>query len=214
MIKILLVRHGDTEADVSRYWGHSDVPLNADGRRQAEKLRDRLSAEKIEAIYSSDLKRAMDTAAVIAAARQPAVVSCPQLREIDFGQCEGLTFDEVKERYPSTESIWTEGGRYTCFPGGESMQALVERVAAFAGRLRGEPCGTALVIAHGGSLRVLICCLTGLEMSSWRRICIDRASLSIIDLDDRHGALRLLNDVSHLRETASTGERPGTMEKS
>ena len=74
----------------------------------------------------------------------------------------------------------------------------------FAGRLRRHPGRTVLVVAHGGSLRVLVCCLTGQDVSAWRQLQVDRASLSVIDLRDHGGVVRVLNDVSHLGEE---GER-------
>jgi broad specificity phosphatase PhoE len=125
------------------------------------------------------------------------VVPCAELREINFGQCEGLTFDEMKERYPETEGIWNTDGQHIRFPDGESVLALTERVTTFAERLRCESYRTALVVAHGGSLRVLICCLAGLEISAWREMRIERASLSVIGMQGRSGRLLLLNNVSH-----------------
>jgi broad specificity phosphatase PhoE len=203
--RVLLVRHGDIAADMNRYWGQTDVPLNVHGLAQAEKVGKRLAGEDIGVIYSSDLKRALDAATVIAESHHLSVVPCPELREIGFGQCEGLTFDEMRKRYPSTESIWTADGREVSFPGGESVLALTERLTTFAERLRCESCGTALVVAHAGSLRVLVCCLAGLELSAWREMHIERASLSIVEIKDRHGTLQLLNDVSHLQEGCGIG---------
>jgi broad specificity phosphatase PhoE len=198
--RVLLVRHGDIAADMNRYWGQTDVPLSVHGLVQAERVGKRLAGEDIGVIYSSDLNRALDAATVVAGHHHVPVVPCPELREIDFGECEGLTFDEMKDRYPQTEGIWTAGGEGVSFPGGESVLALTERLTTFAERLRCESYGTALVVAHGGSLRVLVCCLAGLELSAWREMHIERASLSIVEINDRHGTLQLLNDVSHLQE--------------
>ena len=197
MKRVLFVRHGDIAADMSRYWGHTDVPLSNTGIRQAEELAHRLASEPIDLVYSSDLRRATDTASIVAGSHRLPVVSCPELREIDFGQCEGLTFDEMKERHPETEGIWSVDGQGTRFPGGESVLALTERVTTFAERLRCESYGTALVVAHGGSLRVLVCCLAGLDLLAWRDMHIERASLSIIEMQGRVGRVLLFNDVSH-----------------
>jgi broad specificity phosphatase PhoE len=196
--RAILVRHGDIAADMSRYWGHTDVALSGAGRAQAQRLRDRLASEEIDGVYSSDLRRALDTAAIIAGRLHAPVLRCAELREIGFGQCEGLTFDEMTMRFPSTNRIWTADDHQASFPGGESLSALAERVAAFAGSLRQRSGNAALVVAHGGSLRVLICCLTGLDLSAWRQLHIDRASLSVIELHDHGGKVMVLNDVSHL----------------
>ena len=198
MKRVLFVRHGDIAADMSRYWGHTDVPLSNTGIRQAEELAHRLAREPIDLVYSSDLRRATDTASIVAGGHRLPVVSCRELREIDFGQCEGLRFDEIKERHPGTEGVWSADGHGTRFPGGEGPLALTERVTTFAERLRRESYGTALVVAHGGSLRVLVCCLAGLDLSAWREMRIERASLSIVGMEGRGGKVLLLNDMSHL----------------
>jgi broad specificity phosphatase PhoE len=198
MNRVLLVRHGDIAADMSRYWGHTDVPLSDAGIRQAEQLAHRLAGEAIDLIHSSDLRRAMDTAAIIAGRHHMSVVPCPELREINFGQCEGLTFDEMKDRCPETEGIWTAGGEDICFAGGESVRTVAGRVGVFAGSLCRESSGTGLVVAHGGSLRVLLCCLAGLDLSAWREMHIERASLSIVEIDSGGARVSLLNSVSHL----------------
>jgi len=198
--RVLLVRHGDIAADVSRYWGHTDVPLSVAGLRQAERLQRRLAREEIDAVYSSDLRRALDTATIIARRHHLSVVPCPELREIGFGRCEGLTFDEMRERYPESESIWTANDPGISFAGGESLRTLAERVETFAERLRRHSANTALVVSHGGPLRVLVCFLAGFDLSAWQRVRIERASLSIIEINDHHGTLQVLNDVSHLQE--------------
>lgn len=205
MKRVLLVRHGEIAADMSRYWGQTDVSLNDAGIRQAEELACRLGGEEIDAVYSSDLHRALDTATVIAKSRQLSVVTCPDLREISFGECEGLTFDEMRERYPETESIWTADDPGISFPRGESVSILAKRVGNFGERLRRVSANTALVVAHGGSLRVLVCCLTGLDLSNWQQVHIERASVSIIEMDALRGRVVLLNDVSHLHIRQAEG---------
>lgn len=192
------MRHGDIAGEMNRYWGQTDLALSAAGVAQAERLRHRLGSEKIEVVYSSDLRRALDTAAIIAGGLGIPVLGCPELREIGFGQCEGLTFDEMLARFPATNRIWTAGDHMASFPGGESLAALAERVEPFAGELRRHPGNAALVVAHGGSLGVLACWLTGLDLSDWGRFRVDRASLSIIELHGGGGKAMLINDVSHL----------------
>ena len=193
-----MVRHGDVEADMSRYWGRTDVPLSDAGIRQAKRLARRLAGEAFDLVYSSDLRRAVDTATTIVEHRRLSVVACPELREIDFGQCEGLTFDEMKDRFAVTEGIWNADGPEIRFPGGESIRTLAGRVGRFAERLHRETSRSALVVAHGGSLSVLVCCLTGLDLSVWREMRVERASLSTVEMDGSRAKVSLLNDVSHL----------------
>ncbi|HJW88528.1 MAG TPA: histidine phosphatase family protein, partial [Dehalococcoidia bacterium] len=96
-MRLYLARHGDTGA-IERYYGSTDIPLSPRGREQAERLRDRLSGERIALVYSSDLQRALHTARVVASPHGQEPLPCPELREVDFGEYEGLTFSEIAQR--------------------------------------------------------------------------------------------------------------------
>ena len=200
MSKLILVRHGDTELNsAERYWGHSDVELSPSGFRQAERLRDRLAAQKIDAIYSSDLQRASVTAEIIASRHQLAVTTFAELREINFGKLEGLTFDKINRLYPEVARLWVERSPKLKYPGGESFDEFNNRVSRFAGRLRKHvPEETILIVAHSGPLRLLVCQLLGIELWHWCQIRLDFASLSVLDTYPEEAILSLLNDVSHL----------------
>ncbi|MBA7711342.1 Phosphoserine phosphatase 1 [subsurface metagenome] len=202
MTRLLLVRHGETELNsAERYWGHSDVKLSALGIRQAEGLRDRLSAEQIDAIYSSDLKRALVTAKTIASGRQLAVITCAELREINFGKIEGLNFEEISQLFPEFAAKWRLQRDINLeFPGGESFNELNSRVSSFADRLRRHTDDeVVLVVAHAGVLRTLICQLMGIELRCIYQIRLDLASLSIVETYPQGAIVSLLNDTSHLR---------------
>ena len=96
MSRLLLVRHGDTKSNsAERFWGQTDVELSVTGIRQAEQLRDRLAPQRIDAICTSNLHRALVTAEIIASNHQLRTITCAELREINFGDIEGLTFKEV-----------------------------------------------------------------------------------------------------------------------
>ena len=200
MSKLLLVRHGDTELNsAERYWGSNDVRLSATGLRQAEKLRDRLAAERIDVIYSSDLSRASVTAETIASGRQLEVIICAELREIDFGKLEGLTFSEISQLYPEVTKLWIDWSLTLKFPGGESVDELNTRVSKFLGKLEKHALEeTILVVAHSAPLRLLVCHLLGIELQHWRQFRLDLASLSILDTYPQGAILSRLNDVSHL----------------
>ena len=183
MSRLLLVRHGDTELNsAERYWGHSDVRLSAAGLRQAEKLRERLAAEKIDIIYSSDLKRASVTAETIAARHQLPVIICAELREINFGQLEGLTFEEVSQLYPEVAKLWAERSPELKYPSGESLDEFSNRVSKFLSRLEKHSAEeTILIVAHSGVLRTLMCQLLGMELRYRWQLRLDLASLSILE---------------------------------
>lgn len=178
------------------------MPLSTGGIRQAEMLRQRVAKEKIVAVYSSDLSRALDTATIIAVPHGIPVVASQRLREMNFGQFEGMTFDEIKRRYPGAERFWSGANPESGFPGGESLKAMASRVERFVLRLsRHSPSDTVLVVAHGGSLRMLVCRMLGLHFSHWWRISVAHASLTILDSSPQGAVLRLLNDVSHLEQS-------------
>lgn len=201
MSKLLLARHGDTRLNSARMFvGHTDAELSVLGRRQVKRLRDRLTAERIDVIYSSDLKRAVATAETIASRHHLDVITCPELREINYGKVEGLTFEEIKRLYPDVAELCVEWNLQLEFPDGESFDEFKQRVSKFLDRLKQHtPEQTILIVAHGGPLRLMVCYLLGIELWHWRQIHIDLASLSIVDTYPEVAIISLLNDTSHLR---------------
>lgn len=186
-------------ANPPRYWGHSDVPLSAEGVHQAKRLGAHLAGEAIAAIYSSDLRRAIETAAAIAEPHRVALTPCSELREIDFGLCEGMTFDEIVTRYPGVKDVWAGLDIDLRFPEGESIGALAERTDRFIARfLKPWPAHNVLIVAHGGSLRVLMCRLLGMSLSSWWQVRVDLASVTVLETGPEGISLSLSNDLSHL----------------
>lgn len=200
MSRIFLVRHGETELNhAGRLQGHTDADLSALGYRQAEMLGDYLAAESIDTIYSSDLRRAAKTAEIIARQQQKPVITCPELREINYGKLEGLTFGEVERLYPSVAKLFLDKTARLEFPGGESADQFGQRVRRFLDRLKPQPEQTILIVAHGGPLRFLICSLLGIDPQHWRQIQLDLASVSVINTCPEIAVISRLNDISHLK---------------
>lgn len=201
MSRLLLVRHGETELNsAQRYWGRTDVKLSAAGLRQAGRLRDLLAAEKVDAVYASQLSRARVTAETIISRHSLEIVTCPELQEVNFGKLEGLTFAEVSQLYPEVTRLWIERDPGLRYPDGESIREFNRRVSRFVSRLeKHTPEETLLVVAHSGSLRVLICHLLGVEVEHWRQFRLDLASLSILETYPQGAIINQLNDVCHLR---------------
>jgi len=200
--RLLLVRHGDTEwSSARRFLGYSDIELNPTGLRQAERLRDRLATERINFVYSSDLRRASVTAEIIAAWHQLEVITCTELREIDYGKVEGLTFEEISRLYPEVAKLCISWSLELKFPDGESVDELNARVSKFMGRMKKHaPEQTILIVGHSAPLRLLVCHLMDMELKHWRQFRLDLASLTIVETYPQWGAiLSLLNDVSHLK---------------
>jgi probable phosphoglycerate mutase len=143
---ILLARHGETDWNrEGRFQGHADPPLNGLGRRQAGELATRLAATPFDAVYSSDLARARETAEILAASHGVPVVVDPGLREVDVGSWSGLTRAEIAERFPGADHH-----------DGETREQHLARVLAAVERIaRDHPGERILIVSHGGSLRAL-----------------------------------------------------------
>jgi len=145
------VRHGETDWNLTRrLQGHSDRPLNETGREQARGLVAELADEELEAVYSSDLLRAQETARIAAEARGLNVTALPELRERHFGSWEGLTDEEIHERFPEEVADGVLGD-------GESRDELDRRILRALSRIADEhPDATVLVVSHGGPLRSVL----------------------------------------------------------
>lgn len=200
MSRILLVRHGVTEFNAGdRFLGRTDVPLGEAGKKQAERLRNRLAPEKIDTIYVSTLSRARQTAEIVAAGHKVKITFSEELCECDFGDIEGLTFEEIKQLYPALAEELSQR-KTGAFPGGETIEQLNDRVQTFLQRLeKHKPEETLLIVAHGGPIRLIICNLLGLGIEHWVQIRVDHASLSIVETYPGTAILSLLNDISHLK---------------
>ncbi len=201
MPRLLLVRHGLTEYNTERrFLGHANVALNEAGRRQARRLRDHLLTEKIDAAYSSDLLRAMETAEIVLEGRGVDITPCAELRECDYGACEGLTFAEISERYPEVARRCVSFTMELEFPGGEAFTDFYSRTGQFLQRLEAHASDdTLLVSSHNGPIKFLLCHLLGISADHWWQLRVDNGSLSIVDLARRGAVLTRLNDVSHLQ---------------
>ncbi len=207
MTRLLLVRHGLTEYNVTRrFAGSSDVELSPLGCQQVTNLRQRLADQPVDCAYCSDLRRARATAELLLEGRRVPLTPSPDLREVDYGECEGLTFSEIKERFPAVAQGVYAPEQGLEFPGGESFAEMVERVTRFKDRLAQHgPNENILVVSHSGPLRSLICALLGISQGCWRQLRIDNASLSIVDTyPPRAAILSLLNGTSHLKGLAKS----------
>jgi broad specificity phosphatase PhoE len=198
--RLLLVRHGLTEFNEGRrFLGHSDIELSAAGYKQAEKLRDYLTDEKIDVVYSSGLKRAVETAEIILAERDLNIIVCPELQECNYGSCEGLTFGEINSRYPDVAAMCIDFSLELAFPEGECFTDFFERTSRFIERLNDHKLSeTILILSHNGPLKILLCRLLGIDDNHWWQFRVSTASLSIMEISPRGAILTRLNDVSFL----------------
>ncbi|ABO50429.1 phosphoglycerate mutase [Desulforamulus reducens MI-1] len=204
--RMYLVRHGETQWNADgRFQGHSDVPLSVLGRSQVETLTTKLSQLKIDAFYSSDLSRAMETAEILAKKHQCQIYYLPDLREINFGEWEGLTFEEIAQNYGELSSQWWANPFTTQIPSGESLQDVAERCAKAVHEIIDRHAGkTVVVAAHGGVIRMIVAHALGMDFQHYWKLRLDNVSLTIVEYHGYEKAiLELYNDTCHLKNTPS-----------
>jgi probable phosphoglycerate mutase len=175
------IRHGETQWNVDRrIQGHTDVPLSAMGREQAEELADRLMALPIGAIWSSDLRRALETARPLAARLGLEVSVTAALRERNFGDDEGKIDDEVWPRHPSEH--WADPD--TAHPNGETRRDVWNRVASFLDALLEHPPAEEIaLVTHGGPIRLGVAYLQRREIDAIDRQTIANVSVTTVEVD-------------------------------
>jgi broad specificity phosphatase PhoE len=156
---VLLVRHGETEDNRPplRFQGWRDTPLNDRGRAQARQLAVALDGRGIASIWSSDLSRARETAETVAETLRLPVCLDARLREGYRGRWEGRLFEDVARDEPELFAQWERAGRGWRFPEGEALQDQLDRVSACVDEVRATARLPALVVCHGGSVRVMLC---------------------------------------------------------
>lgn len=193
MTKLLLVRHGETDWNREGRWqGGSDTSLNDLGREQAQTLAAELDGD-IDAIYSSDLARARETAEIIAAKVGREVRLDPRLRERGFGAWEGLTGPEIEERFGEALRLWRAGDGAGA-EDAESFEQFSERVNDFVSDIvQAHPGEQVLVVSHGGSIRVIHAAATGLDYIRDHREIPSVANCAVARYEAKNGKLTPLD---------------------
>ena len=204
--RVFMVRHGATVLSAEdRFAGVTNVELSDEGREQARGLSERLSAEKIAAVYASPLGRTVETARILAAPHNLPVQRCDGFREISHGHWEGMKRREVEEKFPEEMAAW-EKDPYTFAPaGGESGLAVTARaLPALIDLVRKHPGEHILIVSHKATIRLLLSSLLGFDPRRYRDNLDQKpAALNIVDFRDPIRArLTLFNDTSHYDKTA------------
>jgi broad specificity phosphatase PhoE len=191
------VRHGRTEWNAARrFQGQSDIPLSEEGRAQARATAAALTGVPLDALVSSDLSRALDTARAIGADRALEVVPDPRLREFAFGEWEGLTWDQIVARFPVAHDMAFSSVRAYRPTGGERFDEVRERVGAVLDAYR-DRAGTVAFVTHAGALHALLDILVGREVDL-SAVRLTPASITRIAMDSPRPRLMSLDDVRHL----------------
>jgi broad specificity phosphatase PhoE len=207
-MRLILVRHGETPWNVTlQYQGQANVPLNERGCTQARLGAERLRHAGAIALYSSDLARAYETAEIIGAALDLAPQPTPDLREIDVGQWEGLTPEELYRRFPDHMREYERDPARTVRLGGESYAQLQQRALRWLDTITNthQPGDTIIAVSHGGTIRALLCHVIGLDLINFGRIWLDNGSFTELQFGRNGWRLLRLNDAAHLEGLVAEG---------
>lgn len=206
MTEVLLIRHGETAWNaVKRLQGHLDVPLNAKGEQQAAALGHALRAEPLDAVFSSDLQRALHTAQALAAPRGMQVQIDPGLRERCYGAFEGMMYADIGQRYPEAYAAWQARDIDARFPQGvhvaETLREFSQRVIHVMARILEQGCYRKVaLVTHGGVLECAYRAAQGVGFSHPRDFDILNASVNRLQWTGNGLKLLQWGDVSHLKD--------------
>ena len=200
--ELIVVRHGETVWNVAgRQQGQMDSDLSPLGERQAEAIAESLASQSFDALYSSDLGRAYKTAEHIASRTGHKILPDARLRERHLGVFQGLTFAEVKQRYPDEYARYRAGDPEYVIPSGESARQRFERAVQCAQEIAGGHVGLRVVIVtHGGILDAFFRHAIDLSLSAPRRFKLFNASISTFFVEDGEWMLGTWGDIQHLRD--------------
>jgi broad specificity phosphatase PhoE len=207
----VLIRHGQSTWNREhRIQGQLDPPLSNEGRHQAELVGRRLSGRSFAGFYSSDLKRALETAELIGTAIGARPQPETSLREIFLGDWEGLRTEEIAERFPEAWARWVEEPDWDVVPSGEGAALFDARVAgALDDIFRRHAHGDVLVVTHGGVIQVALHRIVGRPPQGLFPFKIQNASISLIEKRERRMVIGGVNDIGHLETALVTDVGPG-----
>lgn len=194
MTRLIFVRHGESAANrVRRFAGHTDAPLTDHGHAQAAAAAEYLSRFRIDIAYASDLRRAYDTAATIAARQGLNVIPEGGFREIFAGEWEGRLFTDLEREYEKEYRLWRSDIGYSRATGGESVVELGRRVSATVARVLKEHEGkTILIGTHATPIRVMACLWHGIPFEAAAQIpWAQNASTTVVEYDGERSRLLL-----------------------
>jgi len=200
MTKVILVRHGQTLWNLTmKYQGHSNIELIEKGVQQAELVAQSLSDEDISAVYASDLDRALKTAECIAEKHNLQVTAIPGLREINYGEWEGLTRDKINNRWSGAISNLLTYPDEVQFPGGETFREVKERASTALKKLvAGHPNQTIIVVSHGVTICTILCAILNIHLNHLWKIKQDNTAINVLEYYDEKVIVSLVNGVYHL----------------
>ena len=200
MTEIILARHGETAWNVGEIFrGRIDVELNETGLKQAELLAEYLSHLKLEAIYSSPLKRALKTAETIAGYHELDVEIAPGLVDFDYGDWQGLPHQEVKDKYGELYREWANRPERVKIPSGESLEDVRVRALEVVNQTVARHQGTVVLVSHRVVNKILICALLGLDNAHFWNIRQETCGITTFTRENDQFILTEHNNTAYLK---------------
>ncbi len=198
----ILIRHGQTDWNqTERFRGHADIPLNQTGLLQAQKIATRLAGEPIDALYSSPLRRSLQTAEPISELRHLPIQKQDGLMDINFGALEGLTVDEARQAFPEVIEKWLTAPGHVKFPKGDSLKAVRARIEKMLTDLAGAHVNqTVALVSHKVVCSAMLCYVIGLGADALWNIWQDNGCINRFETREQGFVVTLINDTSHLRD--------------
>lgn len=190
-MKVYLVRHGESEANTKGLFsGVTDTPLTDFGRKQAREISDFLSKTIFEEIYSSPLSRAYETASLINEKHHNNIIIIDGLIEMNFGIFEGLSYKEIKSRYPDLTKAWQLKSSEFVFPEGESLIKFYKRIVlSYEEIIKNSKSDSILIVAHSGVIRSILANEISESFSHYWKYRVDNCRVSIIEYSDGYKIL-------------------------
>jgi probable phosphoglycerate mutase len=210
-MNLYLLRHGETTFSQSGgFCGFYDAELTAEGMQMAQQFADAYKTLDWSAIYCSPLKRAVATATPLAEALGLELQRRDGLKEINYGEWEGLNHAIVKEQFANDYTKWSNEPGWNAPTGGETAFQIAERAMNVISELLDKYSdGNVLLVSHKATIRIILCCLLGIELGRYRdRVNAFTGSVSLLRMGEHGPMLDMLNDRSHL--SAEIRNRPGT----
>ena len=208
MTQIILIRHGETDWNKSEaFRGRKDVKLNGRGIEQAKAVAKALADLRLDAVYSSPLARAYETATILSSEHGLEVQTVEGFIDIDFGEWQGLSHQAVKSKYRKAYDDWLQRPHTVKFMNGESLDDLrLRSIDALNDLLAKHKDATIPIVSHRVVLKVLICALLGLDNSHFWQIKHDIGAIATFEYVDDKFILASLNDTCHLKEINGEGK--------
>lgn len=203
-VAVYIARHAQTASNLANlYAGRGQDPLTAEGRRQAEELADRLVANRISEVWTSEIARALETAGIVAARLGLTLKRDPRLNEMLLGPWEGLTEVEVEERYPDAYRLWNERPDQLRVGGRETLTAVLDRALGVVANAARAP-APVLLVTHVALVRVVALRVLGVHLTHYKAVPVPNAEVLAVDLA-RRDVRRLGADTSLREELALSG---------